>query len=69
MNDIQLAVKALVDHYGSYRSAADAIDLNYAYLWRLRKGEKTDPSDEVLRKLGLVREVTYRKPGNGRSGK
>lgn len=65
MNEIQLAVKALVDHYGSYRSAADAIDVNYAYLWRLGSGEKTEPSDDVLKKLGLVKQVTYRKPGNG----
>lgn len=66
MNEIQLAVKALVDHYGSYRSAADAIDVNYAYLWRLGSGEKTEPSDDVLKKLGLVKQVTYRKPGNGK---
>lgn len=66
MNEIQSAVEALVKHYGSYRAVESAIGVNYAYLWRLRKGEKTEPSDDVLRKIGLVKSVTYSR-GNGKA--
>lgn len=67
MNEIQAAVGSLLKHYGSYRGVEAAIGVNYAYLWRLHKGEKTDPSDEVLKKLGLVKRITYSTQGNGRS--
>ena len=65
MNEVQSAVDTLVTHYGSYRSAAEAIGVNYAYLWRLGKGKKIAPSDEVLKKLGLVKSVVYSKPNGG----
>lgn len=39
--------------------AARAIDIDPAYLLRLRRGEKTAPSPIVLRKLGLRRVTKY----------
>jgi len=68
MNDIQSAVEALVKHYGSYRAVEEAIGVNYAYLSRLRTGKRTNPSDDVLKKIGLVKSVTYSR-GNGRGRK
>lgn len=55
----------LVERHGSLRAAARVVGVNYAYLHRLRTGEKTEPTAAVLRKLGLRRVVTYeplRKP-------
>jgi transcriptional regulator with XRE-family HTH domain len=41
------------------REMAAHLGIDHTYLHRLRTGEKTEPSDEVLRKLGLRRVVTY----------
>lgn len=43
----------------SLRHMADMLGIDHTYLHRLRTGEKTEPSDEVLRKLGLRRVVYY----------
>lgn len=43
----------LVDKYGSIRNVADKVGIDHAYLHRLRTGEKDNPSDETLKKLGL----------------
>lgn len=45
--------------HGSLRAAARAIKIDHAYLWRLLKGAKREPTATVLRKLGLRRIVTY----------
>jgi len=60
MNEITEAVEKLIEKHGGLRAAARAIDVNFAYLWRLGAGEKTNPSPKVLRKLGLKRVVIYR---------
>lgn len=39
--------------YGSCRALGKALNIDHAYLARLRDGEKTQPSSTVLRKLGL----------------
>lgn len=54
-------VEDLVEKYGSTREAAQALGVNHTYLCRLESGFKNNPSDEILRRLGLVRVVTYRK--------
>lgn len=54
------AAARLIKQHGSIRKAAEAIGIDYVYLHRLHTGEKTNPSDEVLRLLGLERVVTYR---------
>jgi hypothetical protein len=57
MNAIASAVDTLIQRHGSLRAAAKAIGVDHAYLWRLERGIKTRPSDEVLQKLGLKRSV------------
>lgn len=53
--------RKLIVKHGSARKAAEAIGLNHSYLWRLAKGEKSEPTPDVLEKLGLERVVSYRK--------
>lgn len=43
----------LQEIYGSCRKVGKALNIDHAYLARLRDGKKTDPSSTVLRKLGL----------------
>lgn len=45
---------------GTIRALAERWGIDYAYLYRMMIGER-EPSDEVLRILGLVRVVTYAK--------
>lgn len=56
---IPTVVDALIAKHGGLRAAARAIQINYAYLSRLRSGEKTNPTAATLRKLGLKKVVTY----------
>ena len=56
---LQHAVEAIVHKHGGVRAAARAIGVNYAYLSRLRTGEKCNPTATVLRKLGLRKVVSY----------
>lgn len=59
MTQIEVAISSLIQKHGTLRAAARAVNIDPAYMWRLRAGEKENPSDSVLRKLGLVKEVTY----------
>ena len=43
--------------HGSLRAAARVLQIDPAYLLRLRDGEKTNPSAAVLRKLKLMKIV------------
>lgn len=52
-------VQEVARQHGSLRAAARALTVDHAYLSRLQSGEKTDPSEAVLRKLGLRRLVLY----------
>lgn len=54
------AVEAKVQQHGSLRAAARAMQVTAAYLCRIRSGEKQQISDRILKKLGVVRIVTYR---------
>lgn len=45
--------------YGSLRETAAAVGIDAGYLQRLRSGNKINPSDRALAKLGLRRVVTY----------
>lgn len=51
------AVEAKVKQHGSLRAAARVLRVTPAYLCRLRQGKMRNPSDALLRKLDLVREV------------
>jgi hypothetical protein len=61
MNEIQAAIEHLKTKHGSLRAAARAINEDHAYLWRLSNGRKANPSERVLKKLGLTREMRYKK--------
>lgn len=52
-------VEELIRKAGGLRAAARKLELNPTYLLYLRTGERKNPSDETLRKLGLRREVYY----------
>lgn len=53
-------IQQLADKHGGIRPAARVLKIDPSYLWRLYSGEKTEPSDAVLKKLRLVKVVTYR---------
>lgn len=53
-------VADLAIKHGSLRAAALALGVTPAYLSRLRSGAKTNPSDKILRKLGVRRFIDVR---------
>ena len=59
MSEIQKAVERAVDQHGGLRAAARALGMQAPYLCKLRRGQALDPSDKILRKLGLNRRVLY----------
>jgi hypothetical protein len=62
-SDLQKHIDRLVKQHGGLRAAARKIQIDPAYLWRLRQGRKSTPGDKVLEKLGLRRVerlLTYR---------
>lgn len=60
MTKLQRTVEALLKRHGSLRKAQAATGINYAYLQRLHKGDKVNPSAQILAKLGIEKRVTYR---------
>ena len=58
MNLLVRRIQALVSRHGSLRAAARVLAIDHAYLWRLQQGVKSS-GDDVLRKLGLRRVITY----------
>lgn len=63
MTPIQQAAERLIKKHGSLRKAEAATGINYAYLQRLAKAERSEPSDEVLAILGLERHITFVRKG------
>jgi hypothetical protein len=51
--------KELIERHGGLRAAARVLEVDASYLSRLKSGEKDDPSDSMVRKLGLQRTVIY----------
>ena len=56
-------IRELAEKHGSYRAAARVLGITHEYLHRLEAGDKTNPSDETLRKLGLRRIIYLRTEG------
>lgn len=56
-------INQLTGHHGGLRPTARLLQMDPAYLIRLRDGKKANPSPTTLRKLGLQRivTVTYRR--------
>lgn len=59
MPQIQRIIERLVKQHGGLRRAAEAVGINAPYLCRLRYGERKNPSERVLKKLGIKRVVSY----------
>ena len=60
MTKIQRAAERLIKQHGSLRKAQAATGINYAYLQRLAKGERVNPTESVLAVLGIQKRVIYR---------
>jgi transcriptional regulator with XRE-family HTH domain len=58
-NPLRTRILALIERHGSLRAAARVLGVDHAYLSRLSTGENHNPSDDLLRKLGLRRLITY----------
>lgn len=58
---LDIRIDELVEQHGSLRAVSRVLGVDPAYLSRLRRGEKFCPSDNVLRKMGLLKliSVTY----------
>ena len=56
---IQQRVKEIVIVYDGLRRAARLLNIDPAYLCRLLKGKKKNPSQFILAKLGLRRKIIY----------
>ena len=52
-------IEELVEQYGSIKEVANHLGVGAAYLHRLANGSKTSPSEDVIKKLGLRRIVSY----------
>jgi hypothetical protein len=52
-------INRAVEVFGSLRRMSEVLDIDVGYLSRLRSGEKTEPGDDILKKLGLRRVVAY----------
>lgn len=52
-------VAELVAQHGSLRAAARVLECDAGYLSRLASGEKTDPGETLLRRMGLRQIITY----------
>lgn len=53
------AIRLKVEQHGSLRAAAKVLGVSAPYLCRFRHGQKRNPSDRLLRRLGLVRKIVY----------
>lgn len=57
-------IDELVAQHGTLRAVARVLMTDAAYLHRLRTGEKTEPGDPLLRRMGLREVRMYeRTPG------
>lgn len=62
MDDLAAIVRKRLRQYDSLRDASRKLGVCHVYMHRLATGAKTNPSDDVLWKLGIAREyhVTYK---------
>jgi hypothetical protein len=52
-------VELYVDEHGSITKAAKSLGVTRQYVWRLMKGHQSNPSDEIMDKLGLSLKRYY----------
>jgi hypothetical protein len=58
--ELQKHVERLIKEHKSVRKAGKALEIDPAYLWRMKAGIVVSPTDETLKKLGLRRTETLR---------
>lgn len=56
---LAMRIKELVAEHDGLRAAARYLKCDPSYLLRLHDGEKTNPSEAILKKLGLKKVVIY----------
>jgi hypothetical protein len=56
---LQSRIAELIEQHGSLRAVGRVLDCDAGYLCRLQSGEKKDPNDLLLRRMGLRQIVTY----------
>ena len=56
---VQNQMRAMVKQVGGVRATAKIIGVDAGYISRLCNGGKFNPSDAILKRLGLVRVVSY----------
>ena len=61
-------IKYLEAQYGGLRRLARLLSMDAAYLLRLKTGEKKNPSNFILEKLGLKRRTFYVLRQSGQDG-
>lgn len=59
MSLLRQRIQELAKQHSSLRAAARVLEIDHVYLWRLQQGNKTEPGEEILRKLSLRRVVNY----------
>ena len=57
--NLTLRIAELIAQHGSLRAAARVLECDAGYLSRLWRGEKNDPGETLLRRMGLRQIVTY----------
>lgn len=57
--ELHEAVQDAVNQYESQAEAAREMEIGKTYLSRLLTGEKSNPSDDVLARLGITRNTFY----------
>jgi transcriptional regulator with XRE-family HTH domain len=57
---VRKRIGKLIERHGSLRKCAKVLEISPAYLSRLQTGEKDEPSDALLRKMGLRRVTSYK---------
>lgn len=60
MNLLQKKIEKLIEEEGGVRGAGRLLQVTPQHIMRMRDGEVDKPGERILRRLGLVREVTYR---------
>lgn len=57
--DLRERCNELVEQHGGIRAAARVLRIDHSYFCKLADSTKVNPSDAVLRRMGLRRVVTY----------
>lgn len=57
---IEDAIKHKIRIYGGVRAMSRKLNISPGYISKMSRGYKSEPGEDILEKLGLVRVVEYR---------